>query len=568
MRYFILFISLLPTFLFSVNLDCSVWSPEQYPVQIEKDAYQGLAPLSEGQSCNDIHTTGGQVHELYFETYAKPIADNPYYCDFYENKWDCQRCPAGTEFDDSFYQCLEPCDDNQTRNEAGECVSPPPVCFPYKINYNGVCTSCPTHSHPKDETHCECDVEYNRNSSTGECVKCVPPDYFNTFTNSCDTSNCHEPYIPAPDYSTTFKCIEPLPCPDTLVCLSGISSTPGEWLNIYDVVDCHGIHYATKEKTESSSCASDGQPLPDNPPDDGNGTGDGGGDGSKCEYPPTLYGSPFQGIMTNSECMFDHSGWTFSCPDDSVACYYFDNNSTPPADGDGAGDGDDGNGTVGGTDGNGTGGSMAGVESRLDSVIDSLSAAGAINTSIGDLSNSINNNGKNLGDKLDKIDSDLNNRLAGVNENLGSKLDDLKSAIQDKNLSLDMSESNQYLKDIKDKMYEDHDSDIDDLNTGWDELSTSVDNALASYTTMFDSLSSVIGNTPTPVITAGGSPCPMNVFLYGQDVDFAKGFNLFLTYLKPIMLLILNLSLTYTLIVLSVRAYADITNRVSNIFRS
>ncbi len=387
-------------------------------------------------------------------------------------------------------------------------------CAPDEILYNNECTRCPgTNSLPISPTQCGCEEGYFPTSDGRDCVKCLPPEYFNTNSLSCQMSDCNLPLVPADDYTLTRQCINPpeLPPEDDNITVPPIDS-------------------------------------------DSNSTSDGGDQDFICAYPATLFDVPFQDLMSFGDCL-SFNGWTYSCPDGTtVACYYYSetNSTTPPTDDSGTE-----------TDSNTTA-DLDSNTTSLDLALDTLAKDETLKEVAGDLSSVLSNNAKNLNTKLDEINNNLGSRITGMNTNLANKLDTLNDSINNKS-PIDLSETNGILREISDKLSPDTSDKEAELSSLLDELSEAGDNMIASYSEMFSSIQDVIGGMNAPTFSASGS-CDLSTFVYGQSADFQKGFDLFVQYLRPIMLLILNLSLTYLLIVLSVRAYADVTQRVQWLF--
>ena len=299
----------------------------------------------------------------------------------------------------------------------------------------------------------------------------------------------------------------------------------------------------------------------------------------ECNNPPSVFGFEFQSMVATDTHCYDlrrryaqggvTNGFNWSCPDNTVACYYnrasdsSDSNSSSGADS-GTGDANttSGTGDLNSTtnpDANGTATiDTTNIENKLDAINDSLSADGAINNSIHD-----------VGSLVSSSSQTNHTDLTNINSTLSNKLDSINDSIQNipQTPATDMTDTNQKLDEIKDILNPDTTADESDLNSKVSDLKNGADNFIATYVNTWNSIKVAVGSTSAPSISTAGS-CSMSKFVYGQSVDFQEGFDLFVQYLRPIMLLIVNLAFTMLLIKLAILAYSDLTMRVQWLFNN
>jgi len=287
-----------------------------------------------------------------------------------------------------------------------------------------------------------------------------------------------------------------------------------------------------------------------------------------CAHDATYFDLPFKSYVSSTDACYAAAGSLnyqtqilVDCSLGNFACFY-DNNNSNPTDPNTEDNNNDSNGTMeNNNDNNGTVDTNStqfgdinitfnttNLEKKLDAINESLSSTGAISKGIGSL-------GRAVTDASSLNHSDLTN----MNNNLGQKLDGIKGAIESKDNGSD--ETNDLLKSIEENQRTETAGKEEEFNSKFTEIENAVSNMTASYTEMFNSISAIINNTPTVNLSSSGS-CSLSVAVYGQTPDFKQGFDLFVSYLRPILLLILNLIATYLLIIVAIKAYADLTMRI------
>jgi len=503
------------------------------------------------------------------------------------------------------------CPTDEVLNEDNcTCFAPPPACSDNQIDIDGGCVDCPPHSVPNaDNTGCDCVSPYVADSNGTGCVlpSSIPDE------NSTNPNGDCEPGYAKNSLGVCKKDSDGDRVPDEEDAYPNDSSrssdsdsdnkcngNPCGKDNYYMCVNddikivINGSHYehvlfwydcSTCESYSQrigGPCPGQGDSDTDNTnPSDDNGTSDPIEDEhvDDCNLQPELFGWKYQDrVATGAQCdnlkrLYAVGGFTDGysviCPDKTIGCYFnrkSDSNNTDTSDSNDNSNDSNSSGSVDNNSSDPTNNNDSNSSSSID-LSNIESKLDIINSSI--IKSSTSNHGAliSISTIISQSSNKNHNDLTKLNSSLGSKLDGIKSAIDNKSATSanDMNPTNEILEEIRDKLSEDTTDKEEASKAKMSKASTMMDNMLGSYTAMFSSISNVINNTPTVNLHSSGT-CQLSVYIYNQTADFKKGFDLFVNYLRPILLLIMNLTATYILIILAIRAYADITMRVQWLF--
>ena len=136
---------------------------------------------------------------------------------------------------------------------------------------------------------------------------------------------------------------------------------------------------------------------------------------------------------------------------------------------------------------------------------------------------------------------------------------------KDINITLDLNETNDILRDINASLNRDFSKPLDDLGKKYASIGKSVDRVISTYTTNFGEIKEIVTHLKIPKVRTSGS-CHLNFSVWGKSFDLSGGLKMILPVLRPIIMLILNIYLTFLMIKLSIFAYSDITKRISFLF--
>ncbi len=156
-----------------------------------------------------------------------------------------------------------------------------------------------------------------------------------------------------------------------------------------------------------------------------------------------------------------------------------------------------------------------------------------------------------------------NNGTGGVSIGVSSKDSNLSI---DVNVSLDLNETNDILRDINASLNRDFSGLGKDLDAGFSKMKDAAESAISSYKTNFGDLLVMVNTLKAPRVHFSGS-CSLGFTAFGKHIDLSKGLKMFIPVLRPIIMLILNLYFAVLLIKLSIWAYHDVITRLSGVFR-
>jgi hypothetical protein len=176
-------------------------------------------------------------------------------------------------------------------------------------------------------------------------------------------------------------------------------------------------------------------------------------------------------------------------------------------------------------------------------------------------------NGTDTSRAIDNAIGELNNNVSHQNTQLGDKLDLLGKKIDDKNLTIeiDLNETNDLLRDINSTLSMQHTEELKEMAVAQESLESNVDKAIASYTTNFNELSSLISGIKPKNISMNGS-CSIGFNVFGKHVDFSKGMKEVIPVLRPLLMLFMNIYFLVLMIKLTIVAYADLSSRFMWLF--
>lgn len=418
---------------------------------------------------------------------------------------------------------------------------------------------------------------------------CVAPNYVDS------DGICRDPSSGCPDNYTDINgtCVLDCPdqysdingtcvpdCPDHLDCIGSIQEAgDSTWVNSYNVIDCHGVNYATRDLTEGFNCVDSDDHCkntdvnshtgingicvcnngfiyggyercvpgnPDNHSDDNSSdTGDGSSD-DNCDYPLIYKGFHFQGLVFfRSTCvddiMFYANGNGSAYQLDSCeqwGCYYNvpDNNSSNPNNGDGD------NNATGSLDNNSSDPDNNASNNldlkpaliRLDKINKSVNLANrSLGSKLSDLNKNVKNNTDVLSNDIDQLKKQNIVNAGGIVDSvhhntdvLGNKLDDIKDLLKGNNDS--------------DKTSDDNSSD-NNYNSEFNKLNNLKDNAFASFESSKNDLISLANGFTPPQMHTSGS-CVISAHVMGRDITFDM--SIFATF-RPYIQFTLNIFLLY-----------------------
>lgn len=156
-----------------------------------------------------------------------------------------------------------------------------------------------------------------------------------------------------------------------------------------------------------------------------------------------------------------------------------------------------------------------------------------------------------------------NNGTGGVSIGVSSKDSNLSI---DVNVSLDLNETNDILRDINASLNRDFSGLGKDLDAGFSKMKDAAESAISSYKTNFGDLLVMVNTLKAPRVHFSGS-CSLGFTAFGKHIDLSKGLKMLIPVLRPIIMLILNLYFAVLLIKLSIWAYHDVITRLSGVFR-